>query len=90
MRARAGPNSAATARVEAATANPEREPDQHDEGEVGGAEGGRQRAVDERPVDDDVDVIEPVAQDRNRHGEIDAEQASGDELPARGVADDPR
>ena len=41
-----------------------READQEHEPEIGGAERGGQRAVDQRAVDDDVDVVEPVAQDR--------------------------
>ena len=48
---------------------PDREPDQQHEPEVGGAEQRGERAVDERAVDDDVDVVEAVAEDRDRGGE---------------------
>ena len=71
-RARAGPNSAATASVETATASPERpdgEADQQHEHQVGRAERRGQPAVDQRAVDDDVNVVEPVAQDRDAGGD---------------------
>jgi hypothetical protein len=62
-RARAGRKSAATASVEAATAKPDfdREPDQQHQAEVDRAEQGGEEAVDERAVDDDVDVVEAVS-----------------------------
>ena len=46
---------------------PDREPEQQHEAEVGAAQRRRQRAVDQRAVDDDVDVEQPVAQDRDPH-----------------------
>ena len=63
--------------------------EQHDH-EVGGGQRGRQRAVDERAVDDDVDVVEPVSQDRHRSGRRgrrhhQAEHAPGDDLARPGV-----
>src|SRR3712207_7708572 len=40
--------------------------EEEDRGEAGAREQGGERAVDERPVDDDVDVVEAVAQDLKR------------------------
>ncbi len=85
----AGRNSAATASVETATAKPElpdREPDQQHQREVGGAERDRERGVDQRAPDHDVDVVEPVAQDRDagRDRERDEAEQAEDE---RGVGD---
>ena len=63
MRARAGRNSAATASVETATAKPDSPTARltsSTRAEVGRAERGGQRAVDQRAVDHDVDVVEPV------------------------------
>ena len=68
MRSRNGRNSAATASVDTATANPDRrhgQSDQQHQREVGRAERQRQRAVDQRPPDHEVDVVEPVAEDRH-------------------------
>ena len=70
-RDRSGRNSAATTSVETAIAR--FEPPANDvnsltsstSADVRGAEHRGQRAVDQRPVDDDVDVVEPVAQDRD-------------------------
>src|SRR3712207_4477619 len=43
--------------------------EEEDRGEVGAREQGGERAVDERPVDDDVDVVEAVAQDGDAYRE---------------------
>ena len=58
---------AATASVETATERlPTRpQPDQQHDPEVHRGEGGGQRAADEGAPDDDVDVVEPMTEDRN-------------------------
>ena len=72
-RVRAGRNNAATASVDAATARSEPRDAAQDELEqqhaahVGAGERGRQRAVDQRAVDHDVDVVEAVPQQRDRY-----------------------
>ena len=80
MRVRAGRNSAATASVEAAIARSEdglsTNCSSSTLAEVGGRQRGRQRAVDQRALDDDVDVVEPVAQDGERGRDRDADPRS--------------
>ena len=66
---------------------PDRKPDQQHEREVRGTERRRQDAVDQRAVDHDIDVVQPVAQDPDRHGDRDSEEARRDDRPARVLAD---
>ena len=75
IRARAGRNRPATAIVETATARldssvtgPQDQLEQEHAAEVEQAEPRRERAVDERAVDDHRDVVEAIAQDRHRDG----------------------
>ena len=37
----------------------------------------RQRAIDERPIDQHVDVVQPIAQNREPNGERDEKQGDG-------------
>ncbi|HVF78545.1 MAG TPA: hypothetical protein VNA28_09625 [Solirubrobacteraceae bacterium] len=50
------------------------QPEQQHQSEVGARERQRQHAVDERAVDDDVDVVQAVAQDRHARRERDRRQ----------------
>ena len=67
---------------------PRSELQQQHAAEVGGREGRRQRAVDERAVDHDVDVVEPVAEDRHSRRQREAEDAEHDRRVRHGLADD--
>jgi hypothetical protein len=60
-------------------------PDPGDDADVHGREGRGEEAVHERAVDDDVDLVQAVLQDRDREGRGDAEEHDdGDDVEGRG------
>jgi len=49
-------------------------PDSQDDARVHGREGCREQAVDNGALDDDVDVVQPVLEDRGRHRGRDSDE----------------